>query len=81
MLLRLYIVKYGNEVKVGEGIKKALDEGICKREDLFIIGKIWLEEKEHPEEAIRGTLNRLQLDYLDLYLDIIGLVELNMMSF
>ena len=62
-------VKYGNEVKVGEGIKKALDEGICKREDLFIIGKIWLEEKEHPEEAIRGTLNRLQLDYLDLYLD------------
>ena len=62
-------VKYGNEEQVGKGIKKALDEGICKREDLFIIGKIWLEEKEHPEEAIRGTLNRLQLDYLDLYLD------------
>ena len=61
--------KYGNEEQVGKGIKKALDEGICKREDLFIIGKIWLEEKEHPEEAIRGTLNRLQLDYLDLYLD------------
>ena len=62
-------VKYGNEEQVGKGIKKALDEGICKREDLFIIGKIWLEEKAAPEKAIRGTLKKLQLKYLDLYLD------------
>lgn len=26
---------YGNEVEVGRGIKKAIDEGIVKREDLF----------------------------------------------
>ena len=62
-------VKYANEELVGKGIKKALDEGICKREDLFIIGNIWFDEKEHPEEAIRCTLKKLQLDYLDLYLD------------
>ena len=34
--------KYKNEKEVGEGIKKALEEGICKREDLIIIGKIWV---------------------------------------
>ena len=32
--------KYRNEEKVGEGIQKALEEGLCKREDLFIIGKM-----------------------------------------
>lgn len=26
---------YGNEVEVGQGIKRAIDEGIVKREDLF----------------------------------------------
>ena len=61
--------KYGNEKEVGEGIKKAIDEGLCKREDLFIIGKIWLFEREDPEKAIKSALNRLQLKYLDLYLD------------
>ena len=29
--------KYGNEKQIGEGIKKALEEGKCKREDLIII--------------------------------------------
>ena len=57
--------KYGNEKEVGEGIKKAIDEGLCKREDLFIIGKIWLFEREDPEKAIKSALNRLQLKYLD----------------
>ena len=29
--------KYGNEDEIGEGLKKALDDGLCKREDLFIL--------------------------------------------
>ena len=61
--------KYRNEANVGKGIKKALDEGLCKREDLFIIVKMWLVEREDPEKAIKDTLNLLQLTYLDLYLD------------
>ena len=61
--------KYGNEAEIGEGIKKALDDGLCKREDLFIIGKIWKEHKNDPEKAIRDTLQKLGLTYLDLYLD------------
>jgi D-xylose reductase len=61
--------KYGNEEEVGKGIKKAIEDGLCKREDLFIIGKIWVSERKNPERAIKGTLNLLQLKYLDLYLD------------
>ena len=44
--------KYGNEREVGEGIKMALDEGICKREDLIIIGKIWIHFRKDPEKAL-----------------------------
>ena len=61
--------KYGNEIEVGQGIKKALDDGLCKREELFIIGKIWIADRNDPERAIKETLKKLQLDYLDLYLD------------
>ena len=61
--------KYGNEEDVGTGIKKALDDGLCKREELFIIGKVWIADRNDPEKAIKETLKRLQLTYLDLYLD------------
>ena len=61
--------RYGNEKEVGEGIKRAIKDGLCKREDLYIISKIWLNDRKDPEEAIRKTLNNLGLDYLDLYLD------------
>ena len=61
--------KFRNEKEVGEGIKKALDEGICKREDLIIIGKVWINDRNDPEMACRKTLKKLQLDYIDIYMD------------
>ena len=61
--------KYGNEEYIGQGIKRALDEGICNREDLIIIGKIWLNFRKDPEKALRETLKKLQLDYIDIYMD------------
>ena len=38
--------KYENEEAVGKGINKAIEEGIVKREDLFIVTKFWINEKE-----------------------------------
>lgn len=61
---------YGNEKEVGEGIKRALDEGLCKREDLWITSKLW-NTYHHPDHVVMAmdqTLNDLGLEYLDLYL-------------
>ena len=61
---------YGNEKEVGEGIKRAIDEGLCTREELWVTSKLWntYHAKEHVQPAIEKTLVDLQLDYLDLYL-------------
>ena len=60
---------YKNEEEIGKGLRKVLDEGIVKREELFIIGKLWIEDRKDPEAGLRETLKKLQLDYVDMYLD------------
>jgi diketogulonate reductase-like aldo/keto reductase len=60
---------YKNEKEVGNGVNKAISEGIVKREDLFIVTKCWVDDKHQPELAIKKSLAELNLSYVDLYLD------------
>ena len=61
---------YGNEKECGAGIKKALDEKICERKDLWVTSKLWntFHRKENVLAACKRSLADLGVDYLDLYL-------------
>jgi diketogulonate reductase-like aldo/keto reductase len=59
---------YGNEAAIGRALKESISQGLCKREDLFIISKLWITDRNNVEDALRQSLNNLQLEYVDLYL-------------
>lgn len=61
---------YGNEVAIGEAINESINEGLIDRYSLFITSKLW-NNAHHPESvlpALKESLEKLKLDYLDLYL-------------
>ena len=57
---------YGNEAAVGEAIRKC---GV-PREELFITTKLWVQDAsyEGAKQAIQTSMDKLGVDYLDLYL-------------
>ncbi|CAE6733541.1 putative oxidoreductase/MSMEI_2347 [Paraburkholderia domus] len=62
--------RYRNEREVGEALRVGLAAGGIAREDIFMTTKLWNSNHrpERVEPAFEASLERLGLDYLDLYL-------------
>ncbi|KAL4785334.1 NADP-dependent oxidoreductase domain-containing protein [Aspergillus varians] len=61
---------YGNEVEAGQGVARAISEGIVKREELFIVSKLWnsFHDGDRVEPIARKQLADWGVDYFDLYI-------------
>lgn len=61
---------YGNEVESGQGVARAIKDGLVKRQDLFITSKLWnsFHDAEQVEPIVKKQLADWGLDYFDLYL-------------
>ena len=62
--------RYGNEREVGEALQAGLAAQRIAREDIFVTTKLWNSNHrpERVEPAVEASLERLGLNYLDLYL-------------
>lgn len=62
-------IDYGNDQEIGKGIKRAIEEGLVKREELTIVSKLWnnYHAPENVVKAINKVLSDLQLDYVDVF--------------
>lgn len=60
---------YGNEKEIGKIYAKLFAEGVVKREEMFIVSKVWNDMHGDGDVLIAcaKTLKDLQLDYLDMY--------------
>jgi diketogulonate reductase-like aldo/keto reductase len=62
--------RYKTEKEVGDAMREVFGDGKIKREDVFVITKLWNtnHRPERVEPAFEASLKKLQLDYLDLHL-------------
>lgn len=61
---------YQNEKEAGEGIQRAISEGLVKREDIFVTTKLWnnYHKREHAIAMAKAQNEAWGLGYIDLYL-------------
>ena len=59
---------YGNEVGVGKGVRRAIDDGIARREEIFVTSKIMPGNYNAPDSAIDASIRALNIGYVDLML-------------
>ena len=60
---------YSNEEEIGQAIREAIDDGIVKKEELFIITKIYPgSEMANLKASIQACLDRLDIGYVDMML-------------
>ncbi len=59
---------YFNEEEVGNAIEKVINDGLVKREELFITSKVWIDNYgyEKCRESVLESMKKLKVDYLDL---------------
>src|SRR5919109_1490764 len=61
---------YRNETEVGTALRRAVDSGIVRREDVFVTTKLWNSDHGY-DEALRAfdqSYRRLGLEQIDLFL-------------
>jgi diketogulonate reductase-like aldo/keto reductase len=61
---------YGNEAEVGAALRRAVADGIVRREEVFVTTKLWNSDHGYDEalRAFDASAERLGLDYVDLFL-------------
>ncbi|OIW31449.1 putative aldo-keto reductase [Coniochaeta ligniaria NRRL 30616] len=61
---------YQNEKEAGEGIRRAIADGLVKREDVFVTTKLWnnYHRREHALSMARAQNEAWGLGYIDLFL-------------
>jgi len=62
--------RYRTEKEVGEAMQEVFKEGQIKRDDVFVITKLWNtnHRPERVKPAFEASLEKLQLEFIDLYL-------------
>jgi diketogulonate reductase-like aldo/keto reductase len=62
--------RYKTEREVGEAMQEVFKAGKIKRQDVFVITKLWNtnHRPERVKPAFEASLKKLQLDFVDLYL-------------
>lgn len=61
---------YNNEKEIGKALKDIFSEGKLKREDIFVVSKLWhtFHSRARVMDGIKLSLKNLDLEYLDLFL-------------
>ena len=57
---------YGNEAQIGVQLRAALDEKVVRREELFVMTKIWNDMHRDVAGALDKSLRELRCDYVDM---------------
>src|SRR3954467_4125309 len=62
--------RYRTETQVGQAMHEVFAQGNIKRDDVFVITKLWNtnHRPDRVKPAFDASIKKLQLDYLDLYL-------------
>ncbi|XVE56398.1 hypothetical protein DITRI_Ditri04bG0005700 [Diplodiscus trichospermus] len=59
---------YGSEPAVGNALRMAIEDQIIQRNDVFVTSKLWSADHHDPVSALKQTLRKLGMEYVDMYL-------------